>query len=65
MIELLQNGIRDGDELYQKSQTPITEFSQALTMLEINGVIRALGTNQWTLSWQDTAMTPICRIDNY
>jgi len=50
IIELLQSGIRDGDELHQKSQAPITEFSQTLTMLEINGVIRALGANQWTLS---------------
>lgn len=50
IISLLQGGIRDGDELHQKSQASIIEFTQTLTMLEINGVIRALGGNQWTLS---------------
>jgi len=50
IISLLQSGIRDGDELHQKSQTSITEFTQTLTMLEINGIIRALGGNQWTLN---------------
>ena len=26
-----------------------TEFSTALTMLELSGAIRSLGANQWTL----------------
>ena len=49
IISLLQSGIRDGDELQIKSESQISEFSQTLTMMEINGVIRALGGNQWTL----------------
>ncbi|MDN5275928.1 MAG: hypothetical protein JWN33_577 [Candidatus Saccharibacteria bacterium] len=49
IIALLQAGIRDGDELQEKSSAPASDFAQALTMLEINGVIRALGANQWTL----------------
>lgn len=49
IITLLQSGIRDGELLQQKSQLEPQEFAQALTMLEINGTIRSLGGNQWTL----------------
>jgi DNA processing protein len=49
IIELLQAGVRDGDQLQQQSKTTTVEFSQTLTMMEINGIIRALGGNQWTL----------------
>lgn len=49
IISLLQSGIRDGEELQQKSQLEPQEFSGALTMLEIGGAVRALGANQWTL----------------
>lgn len=49
IITLLQAGVRDGDDLQQKSQADASEFTTALTMMEINGVIRALGGNQWTL----------------
>lgn len=49
LILLLQSGVRDGEELQQKSQLAPQEFAQALTMLEINGTIRSLGGNQWTL----------------
>ena len=49
IINLLQAGIRDGDELQQKSGESVSIFSQAITMMEISGTIRALGGNQWTL----------------
>lgn len=49
IIALLQKGMRDGDQLQQETQSSSSEFSQALTMMEINGTIRALGGNQWTL----------------
>jgi DNA processing protein len=49
IIQLLQSGIRDGDQLQQKLGINPSEFSQALSMMEINGIIRALGANQWTL----------------
>ena len=49
LLELLISGLRDGDELQQRSQLSPTKFSQTLTMLELNGVIRALGGNQWGL----------------
>jgi len=49
IIALIQSGIRDGDQLQQQSGSGVSEFSQALTMMEINGHLRALGGNQWTL----------------
>lgn len=49
VITLLQSGIRDGDELQQKSKLEASELAQTLTMLEIDGAVRSLGANQWTL----------------
>lgn len=49
IISLIQSGIRDGDTLQQQTATPASEFTTALTMMEIDGTIRALGGNQWTL----------------
>lgn len=49
IIELLQSGLRDGDQLQQHLKIEAAEFNQTLTMMEINGLIRALGGNQWTL----------------
>jgi DNA processing protein len=49
ILELLQSGLRDGDQLQQQSGAAAAEFGQALTIMEINGSIRALGGNQWAL----------------
>lgn len=49
IIQLLADGIRDGDELQQRSDSSVSEFNTTLTMMEISGTIRALGANQWTL----------------
>lgn len=49
VIQLLQKGLRDGDTLQKASKLSAPEFNQTLTMLEINGIIRSLGGNQWTL----------------
>ena len=48
LIELLQAGVRNGDQLQQQSGFDASEFSQAMTMLEIAGLIRPLGGNKWT-----------------
>lgn len=50
IISLIQSGIRDGDELQRQSGTTPSEFSQAITLMEITGTLRSLGANQWTLS---------------
>lgn len=49
IIELLQSGIRDGDELQSLSGVEANIFSTTVTVMEIAGTIRALGGNQWTL----------------
>lgn len=49
IIDLLRAGLRDGDQLQQQSGLNPADFATALTMLEINGVIKPLGANNWTL----------------
>lgn len=47
VIDLIQSGVSDGDELQRKSKLDATTFSTTLTMLELRGVIRPLGANHW------------------
>lgn len=47
IIKLLARGVRDGEELHALSGLTAAAYSQALTMLEINGIVRPLGANQW------------------
>lgn len=49
ILTLIQNGLRDGEDIQRQSGIAAPEFSVALTMLEMNGSIRALGGNQWAL----------------
>ena len=49
IIDLLRTDLRDGDQLQQQSGLNPADFATALTMLEINGVIKPLGANNWTL----------------
>jgi DNA processing protein len=49
IIELLQAGVRDGDELQQQSGIDAATFSQTMTLMELQGTIRGLGGNIWTL----------------
>ena len=50
IINLIASGVRSGDQLQQQSGLSASNFSTALTMLEINGVIKPLGANNWTLN---------------
>jgi DNA processing protein len=50
LIDLIRSGIRDGDALQKASRLEARDFSQTLTMLEIQGLIRGLGGNQWTVT---------------
>lgn len=49
IIGHLHAGVRDGDELQQLSGADPQSFGSELTLMEIDGTIRALGGNQWTL----------------
>ena len=50
LIKLLASGVREGEELHAKSGLSAASYSQTMSMLEIEGKIKALGSNQWTLS---------------
>ncbi len=49
IIMLIKKGIRDGDQLLKQSGLEASDYLQQLTMLEIQGAIRPLGNNQWTI----------------
>lgn len=49
LIDLLWEGLRDGSTLLARSQLGVVRFNQSLTMLELQGVVRALGADQWAL----------------
>ena len=49
IIDLIQSGISDGDSLLKSSKLDAVTFSTTLTMLELRGVIRSLGANNWGL----------------
>lgn len=49
ILSLLQQGVRDGDELRRQTNTSPGEFATELTMMEINGTIKSLGANNWTI----------------
>jgi DNA processing protein len=50
ILDLLEQGITDGNELLQRSQLEVETFNHHLTMLEITAKIRALGANHWGLA---------------
>lgn len=49
ILELLRQGISDGDELQVQSGYRPEQLAQTLTMLEIKGMIKSLGGNMWRL----------------
>src|SRR5690606_20363136 len=48
ILDLIASGVRDGEELLAKSGVEASEFMQTLTMMELQGSIKALGGNKWT-----------------
>lgn len=50
ILKLLARGVRDGEELQRLSGLTPAIYSQTMTMLEINGVIQALGANKWAVT---------------
>ena len=49
ILTLIFEGISDGDEVMRKLGLSASEFSMAMTMLEIKNLVIALGTNQWMI----------------
>lgn len=49
VLTLMSSGVNSGDQLYDQAGLNESEFAQALTMLEVNGHIKALVGNNWQL----------------
>lgn len=49
ILALLAQGVTDGDELQASSRLAPSVYAQTITLLEIRGVIRSLGSNRWSL----------------
>ena len=49
ILRVIAGGLTDGDEILRTTKLSAEEYGVALTMLEINGRIRALGANHWIL----------------
>jgi len=49
ILRLLTSGERDGELIQAKSGLETSKFLETITMLEINGLIKPLGGNQWTI----------------
>jgi len=49
LLNLMLEGVSDGDKLMEKSGLSLSEFNRALTMLEIASKVRPLGMNHWAI----------------
>ena len=50
IMDLINRGVIDGQELLGQSKLDTAIYNQALTMLEISGKIKAAGNDQWYLT---------------
>jgi predicted Rossmann fold nucleotide-binding protein DprA/Smf involved in DNA uptake len=50
IIDLLERGICDANELLNHSELPVELFNHHMTMLEIATKVRPMGANQWGLA---------------
>lgn len=49
ILQLLRQGVAETSQLLSESNLDTAVFNQTITMLEVNGKIRALGAGNWTL----------------
>ncbi len=50
ILRCLADGIRDGAKITEKLCLPPALFNETITILEIKGIVRALGANNWSLA---------------
>lgn len=50
ILDLMLQGISEGNQLLEESRLGISQFNQALTMLEISGKVYPLGVNHWSIA---------------
>ncbi|MBR2989701.1 DNA-processing protein DprA [Candidatus Saccharibacteria bacterium] len=49
VLGLMATGALSGEEIIAKGELSPTEFNQTVTILEIKGIVRALGANRWMI----------------
>lgn len=49
ILELLHQGVTNAEAIAAQAGVPITQFQEAMTTLELRGVIRPLGNNHWMM----------------
>jgi DNA processing protein len=49
ILRAIASGMVDSDEILRATKLAISDYNVAMTMLEVNGRIRALGANHWAL----------------
>ncbi|MCL2451461.1 DNA-processing protein DprA [Candidatus Saccharibacteria bacterium] len=49
ILRCLASGVSDGDEILRVTKLAAADYNVAMTMLEVNGRIRPLGANHWSL----------------
>lgn len=49
IVELMRQGEKSGEIIMRTLGIPVSEFNFHLTMLEVQGIIKPLGNNQWAL----------------
>ena len=49
ILRVIAGGVVDGDEILRTTKLSAADYHVAMTMLEVNGRIRALGANTWAL----------------
>jgi DNA processing protein len=49
IINLIANGVQDGDDLQRQSKLPAQQFAITMTSLELDGHIKPLGANKWSV----------------
>ncbi|MDR1032706.1 MAG: DNA-processing protein DprA [Candidatus Nomurabacteria bacterium] len=49
ILAQIKDGESDGEAIIAKLNMPVGEFNQTITMLELKGMVRALGANKWAI----------------
>lgn len=49
IIRLMKQGLTDGEDLAQRASLSLAEFLAEMTKLELDGIVKNLGANQWVL----------------
>ena len=49
ILRLMKHGLTDGEDLAQRAGLSLAEFLAEMTKLELDGIVKNLGANQWVL----------------